>query len=305
MGILNHLTCLLRNLNAGQETTVRTGHGTDWLQIGKIIRQGCILSPCLLVLYTQYIRRNAGLDEAWAGIKITRRYINNLRYADDTTLMADIEEELKSFLMRAKEEREKAGLKLNILAPQSRHTVHLRWYSQGALRKQRNGAYSPTQTHSPPETVCSPSTRSPELLRHGEDTKCTAHLGLCPCGVPENLSHLNWKVHETQGPIGTVPSKSTMEPEQYTSRKHRLPWVMANPVWSIHFKHSPDMPVVFVCSVPHPPQHKWTSEPKWVATFIPCVSAEMRHWRDLQTEEAKIKKREPLWKWQVQQIKTL
>ena len=103
MGILDCLTCLLRNLNAGQETTVRTRHGTDWLQIGKRIQQGCILSPCLFVLYAQYVRGNSGLDEARAGIKITRRYINNLRYADGTTLMAEIEDELRSFLMRVKE----------------------------------------------------------------------------------------------------------------------------------------------------------------------------------------------------------
>ena len=110
-----HLTCLLRNLYAGQETTVRTGHGTtDWLQIGKGVRQGCILSPCLFNLYAEYIRRNAGLEEEQAGIKIAVRNINNLRYADDTTLMAENEEELKSFLVKVKEESEKVGLKLNI-----------------------------------------------------------------------------------------------------------------------------------------------------------------------------------------------
>ena len=113
MGIPDHLTCLLRNLYAGQEATVRTGHGTtDWLQIGK--RQGCILSPCLFNLYGQYIMRNDGLEEAQAGIKIARRNINNLRYADDTTLMAESKEELKSPLMKVKEESEKAGLKFNI-----------------------------------------------------------------------------------------------------------------------------------------------------------------------------------------------
>ena len=97
MGIPNHLTCLLRNLNVGQEATVRTGHGaTDWFQIGKGVRQGCILSPCLFNFYGEYIMRNAGLDEAQAGIKIARRNINNLRFADDTTLMAESEEELKS-----------------------------------------------------------------------------------------------------------------------------------------------------------------------------------------------------------------
>ena len=107
MGIPDHLTCLLRNLYAGQEAIVRTGHGTtDWFQIGKGIHQGCILSPCLLNLYAEYIMRNAGLDEAQAGIKIAGRNINNLRYSD-ITLMAEIEKELKSLLMRVKEESEK------------------------------------------------------------------------------------------------------------------------------------------------------------------------------------------------------
>ena len=115
MGIPDHLSCLLRNLYAGQEATVRTGHGTTgWFQIEKGVPQGCILSPCLFNLYSEYIMRNAGLEEAQAEIKIARRNINNLRYADDTTLMAESEEELKSFLMRVKEERAKAGLKLNI-----------------------------------------------------------------------------------------------------------------------------------------------------------------------------------------------
>ena len=114
-GITRHLTCLLRNLNAGQEATIRTGHGTtDWFQIGKEVCQGCILSPCLSNLYAEYIVRNAGLNEAQAGIKIARRNINDLRYADDTTLMAESEEELKSLLMNVKEESEKVGLKLNI-----------------------------------------------------------------------------------------------------------------------------------------------------------------------------------------------
>ena len=109
------LTCLLRNLYAGQEATVRTGHGTtDWFQIGKGVPQGYILSPCLFNLYAEYIMRNAGLEEAQAGIKIAGRNINNLRYADDTTLMAESEEELKSLLMKVKEESEKDGLKLNI-----------------------------------------------------------------------------------------------------------------------------------------------------------------------------------------------
>ena len=114
MGIPHHLTWLLRNLYAGQEATVRTGHGTtDWFQIGKGMRQGCILSPCLFNIYAEYIMWNAGLDEAQAGIKIAGRNINNLRYADDTTLMAESEEKLKSLLMKVKES-EKVGLKLNI-----------------------------------------------------------------------------------------------------------------------------------------------------------------------------------------------
>src|SRR5574337_453536 len=115
MGIPDRLTFLLRNLYAGQEATVRTGHGTtDWFQIGKGVRQGCILSPCLFNLHAEYIMRNAELEEAQAGIKIAGRNINNLRYADDTTLMAESEEELKSLLMKVKEESEKVGLKLNI-----------------------------------------------------------------------------------------------------------------------------------------------------------------------------------------------
>ena len=114
MGIPDHLTCLLRNLYAGQEATVRTGHGaTDWFQIGKGVRQGCILSPCLFNFYAEYIMRNAGLEEAQAGTKIAGRNINNLRYADDTTLMAESEEH-KSLLMKVKEESEQVGLKLNI-----------------------------------------------------------------------------------------------------------------------------------------------------------------------------------------------
>ena len=114
MGVPDHLTCLLRNLYAGQEATVRTGHGTtDWFQIRKGVHQGCILSPCLFNLYAEYIMRNAGLEEAQAGIKITGRNINNLRYADDTTLMGE-SKELKSHLMKVKDESEKVGLKLNI-----------------------------------------------------------------------------------------------------------------------------------------------------------------------------------------------
>ena len=105
MGIPDHLTCLLRNLNAGQEATVRTRHGTtDWFQIGKGICQGCILSPCLFNLYAEYIKQNAGLDESQAGIKIAKRNINNLRHVDDTTLKTEREEELKSLLLRVKEE---------------------------------------------------------------------------------------------------------------------------------------------------------------------------------------------------------
>ena len=115
MGIPDHLTCLLRNMYASQEATVRTGHGTiDWFQIGKGVRQGCIVSACLFHFYAEYIMRNAGLEEAQAGIKTAGRNINNLRYADDTTLMAESEEELKSLLMKVKEESEKVGLKLNI-----------------------------------------------------------------------------------------------------------------------------------------------------------------------------------------------
>ena len=115
MGIAHHLMCLLRNLYAGQEATVRTGHGpTDWFQIGKGVHQGCILLPFLFNLYAEYIMRNTGLEEAQVGIKISRRNVNNLRYADDTTLMAESEDELKSLLMKVKEESEKVGLKLNI-----------------------------------------------------------------------------------------------------------------------------------------------------------------------------------------------
>ena len=111
----DHLSCLLRNLYAGQEATVKTGHGTtDWFQIGKRVHQGCILSPCLFNLYKEYIMRNTGLQEAQAGIKIARRTINNLKYADDTTFMEESEEELKSLLMKVKEKSEKFGLKLNI-----------------------------------------------------------------------------------------------------------------------------------------------------------------------------------------------
>ena len=115
MGILDHLTCLLRNLYTGQEATVKTGHGaTDQFQIGKGVHEGYILSPCLFDFYAECIMRNAGLEETQAGIKIAGRNVNNLRYADDTTLMADSEEELKSLLMKVNVESEKVGLKLNI-----------------------------------------------------------------------------------------------------------------------------------------------------------------------------------------------
>ena len=124
MGIPDHPTCLLRNLYAGQEATVRTGHETtDWFLIGKGVHQGYILSPCLFNLYAEYIIQNAWLDEAQAGIKIAGRSISNLRYADDTTLMAESEEELKSLLMTVKEESEKVGLKLNIQKVRSWHPV--------------------------------------------------------------------------------------------------------------------------------------------------------------------------------------
>ena len=128
MGIPNHLICLLINLYAGQEATVRTGHGTtDWFQIGKGVLQGCILSPCLFNLYAEYIRRNTGLEETQAGIKIARRNINNLRYADDTTLMAENEEELKSLLMKVKaqhSENKDHGIR-------SHHFMGNRWGNSG------------------------------------------------------------------------------------------------------------------------------------------------------------------------------
>ena len=114
MGIPDHLTCLLRNLYAGQEAIVRTGHGIDWFQIGKGLHQGCILSPCLFNSYAEYLMRNAGLDEAQTGIKTAGRYINNFGYTDDTTLMTDSEEELKTLLMKVKEKSEKTALKVNI-----------------------------------------------------------------------------------------------------------------------------------------------------------------------------------------------
>ena len=137
MEIADHLTCLLRNLYAGQETTVRTRHKTtDWFQVGKGVHQGCILSVCLFNLHAEYTMRNSILDEAKAGIKISGRNINNLRYAVDTTLMAENEEELKSLLMKVKEESEKAGLKLNIqkakiMAIWSHHFMGTRWGNNG------------------------------------------------------------------------------------------------------------------------------------------------------------------------------
>ena len=124
IGIPDHLICLLRSLYAGQEATVRTGHGTtDWFQIGKGIRQGYILSPCLFNCYAEYIMRNTGLEEAQAGIKIAGRNINNLRYVGDTTLMAESEEEQKSLLMKVKEESGRAGLKLTFQKQRSWHPV--------------------------------------------------------------------------------------------------------------------------------------------------------------------------------------
>ena len=136
MGISEHLTCLLETYMQVRKPTVRTGHGTtDWVQIGKGVRQGYILSPCLFNLYAEFIMRNAGLEEAQAGIKIARRNINNLRYADDTTLMAESEEELKSLLMKVKEESEKFGLKLNIEKTNhgiwSHHFMGNRWGNSG------------------------------------------------------------------------------------------------------------------------------------------------------------------------------
>ena len=137
MGILDHLTCLLRNQYAGQEATVRTGHGTtDWFQTGKGAHQGCIVSPCLFNLYAEYIMRNAGLEEAQAGIKIAGRNANNLRYADDTTLMAESEEELKSLLMKVKEESEKSWLKAQHSENEdhgirSHHFMGNRWGNSG------------------------------------------------------------------------------------------------------------------------------------------------------------------------------
>ena len=136
MGIPDHLTCILRNLYAGQEATVRTGHGTtDWLQIGKGVRQGCILSPCLFNFYARYIMQNARLGEAQAGIKIAGRNINNLRYADYTSLMTESKEELKSLLMKVKEKSEKASLKLNIQKLRSWHPAPSLYGKNGETMK--------------------------------------------------------------------------------------------------------------------------------------------------------------------------
>ena len=135
MGISDHITCLLRNLYEGQEATVRTGHGTkDWFKIGKGVHQGCILSPCLFNLYAEYIMGNVGLDEAQAEIKIARRNINNLRYVDDTTLMAKSKEKLKSLLMKVKEESEKAGLKQQ-LSKNEDHRFQSHYFMPNTRRK--------------------------------------------------------------------------------------------------------------------------------------------------------------------------
>ena len=135
MGIPDHLTWLLRNLYAGQEATIRTGHGTmDWFNTGKGVQQSCILSSCLFNFHAEYIMQNAGLDESQTGIKIAGRNINNLRYADDTTLMAENEEELKSFLMKVKEGSEKAGFKLNI----QDHDIRFPHFMANRWRKNRN-----------------------------------------------------------------------------------------------------------------------------------------------------------------------
>ena len=145
IGILDHLTCLLRNLYAGQEASVRTGHGTaDWFQIRKEAHQGCILSPCLFNFCAEYIMRNAGLEEARAGIKIAGRNINNLRYADDNTLMAEIEEELKNLLMKVKEESEEVGLKLNIQKT-NYHSIQSHHFTQ--IDGKQSGLFLGLQNH--------------------------------------------------------------------------------------------------------------------------------------------------------------
>ena len=149
MGIPDHLTCLQRNLYAGQEATVRIGHGTtDWFQIRKGVHQSCILSPCLFNLYAEYIMRNAGLEEAQAGIRIARRYINNLRYANDTTLMAENEEELKSLLMKVKEESEKFVLKLNFQKTKIMASIPITsWQIDGETKKTVTDYFLGVQNH--------------------------------------------------------------------------------------------------------------------------------------------------------------
>ena len=154
MGIPNHFTCLLRNLYAGQEATVRTRHGTTgWFQTGKGVHQGCILSSCLFNLYAEYIMQNAWLDEAQTGIKIAGRNINNFRYADDTTLMAENEEELKSLLMKVKGKSEKAGLKFNIQQE----------------KKSQNGSYST-------KTTMQRCHQGPRILQSFHSTSLSMHL---------------------------------------------------------------------------------------------------------------------------------
>ena len=149
MGIPDHLTCLPRNLYAGQEATVRTGHGiTDWFQIGKGVCQVCILSPCLFNSYAEYIMRNAELDEAQAGIKTVGRNINNLRYADDSTLMAESEEELKSLLMKVKKESKKVGLKLNIQKTKIMASGPIAsWQTDGEKKEKRETVFVGLQNH--------------------------------------------------------------------------------------------------------------------------------------------------------------
>ena len=147
MGIPDHLTCLLRNLYANQEATGRTGQGTtDWFQIGKGVLQGCILSPCLFNLHAEYIMRNAGLEEAQSGIKIARRIINNLRYVDDTTLMAESEEELKNLLKKVKEESENVGLKVNIPKNED-HSVWSYHFTENRLGNSERLYFSGLQNH--------------------------------------------------------------------------------------------------------------------------------------------------------------
>ena len=190
MGIPDHLICLLRNLYAGQEATVRTGHGTtDWFQIGKGVHQGCILSPCLFNLYVKYIMRNAGLDEAQAGIKIAGRNINNLRYADDTTLMTESKEELKSLLMKIKEESEIVGLKLNIqktkiIASGSIRSDQIRSVAQSCL------------------TLCDPMNRSTPGLPVHHPSRSSLRLTSIESVMPS--SHL---ILSSPSPLAPSPSQ--------------------------------------------------------------------------------------------------